>query len=227
MCCILCLSGIGKVPFVFIWLVFGDGVVNKPQASVLYCTVLEVLRFSSFNWLKTSCSKQRCKENITHGEDKEKRELYYTLGGNVNQWSYYRKQFLKKKKNNLKRKLAYDPLIPLLGIYLKKAKTWIQKVTYTPVFMCMLSPSVVSNSLWSHGLQPARLLCPWGFSRQESWSGLPCPPPGDLPNPGLEPRSPTLQVDPLQSEPPGKPSVHSSIIYNSQDIYGSNPSVHQ
>ena len=41
--------------------------------------------------------------------------------------------------------------------------------------------SVTSNSLWSHGLQPARLLCPWGFSRQEYWSGLPCPPPGDLP----------------------------------------------
>ena len=40
------------------------------------------------------------------------------------------------------------------------------------------------------GLQPARLLCPWGFSRQEHWSGMPCPPPGDLPNPGIEPRSP-------------------------------------
>ena len=35
--------------------------------------------------------------------------------------------------------------------------------------------------------------------------GLPCPPPGDLPNPGIEPRSPTLQVDSLPSEPPGKP----------------------
>ena len=52
---------------------------------------------------------------------------------------------------------------------------------------------------------PARLLCPWGFSRQEYWSGLPCPPPGDLPNPGTEPRSPALQVDSLPSEPPGKP----------------------
>ena len=30
-------------------------------------------------------------------------------------------------------------------------------------------------------------LCPWGFSRQEYWSGLPCPPPGDLPNPGIKP----------------------------------------
>ena len=42
-----------------------------------------------------------------------------------------------------------------------------------------------------------------GFSRQESWSGLPCPPPGDLPNPGIEPRSPTLQADNLSSEPQG------------------------
>ena len=43
------------------------------------------------------------------------------------------------------------------------------------------------------------------FSRQEYWSGLPCPPPGDLPNPGIEPRSLKLQVDSLLSEPPGKP----------------------
>ena len=53
--------------------------------------------------------------------------------------------------------------------------------------------SVTSGSLWAHGLQPARLLCPWGFSRQEYWSGLPCASPGDLPTPGIEPRSPKLQ----------------------------------
>ena len=44
-----------------------------------------------------------------------------------------------------------------------------------------------------------------GFSRQEHWSGLPCPPPGDLPNLWIESRSPTLQVDFLPSESPGKP----------------------
>ena len=44
-----------------------------------------------------------------------------------------------------------------------------------------------------------------GFSRQEYWSGLPFPPPGDLPNPGIEPRSPTLQEDSLPAEPQGKP----------------------
>ena len=44
-----------------------------------------------------------------------------------------------------------------------------------------------------------------GFSRQECWSGLPFPSPGDLPNPGTEPGSPALQTDALPSEPPGKP----------------------
>ena len=44
-----------------------------------------------------------------------------------------------------------------------------------------------------------------GDSRQEHWSGLPFPPPGDLPNPGIEPRSSALQADSLLSEPPGKP----------------------
>ena len=51
---------------------------------------------------------------------------------------------------------------------------------------------------------------PWtmqsmGFSRPEYWSGLPFPSPGDLPNPGMEPRSPTLQADSLPAEPQGKP----------------------
>ena len=43
-----------------------------------------------------------------------------------------------------------------------------------------------------------------GFSRQEYWSGLPRPPPGDLSNLGLKPRPPTLQADFLPSEPPGE-----------------------
>ena len=44
-----------------------------------------------------------------------------------------------------------------------------------------------------------------GFSRQEYWSGLPFPSPGDFPDPGIEPGSPALQADSLLSEPPGKP----------------------
>ena len=43
-----------------------------------------------------------------------------------------------------------------------------------------------------------------GFSRQECWSGLPFPSPGDLPDPGIEPGFPALQADALRSEPPGK-----------------------
>ena len=43
-----------------------------------------------------------------------------------------------------------------------------------------------------------------GFSREECWSGLPFPSPGVLPDPGIEPRSPTFQADALTSEPPGK-----------------------
>ena len=59
-----------------------------------------------------------------------------------------------------------------------------------------------------------RFVTPWtvaykaapstGFSRQEYWSGLPFPSAGDLPNPGIKPRSPTLKADTLTSEPPGK-----------------------
>ena len=47
-----------------------------------------------------------------------------------------------------------------------------------------------------------------GFSRQEYWSGLPFPSPGDLSDPGIEPRSAALQADALPSEPPGKPSEY-------------------
>ena len=50
-----------------------------------------------------------------------------------------------------------------------------------------------------------------GFSRQEYWSGLPFPSPGDLPNPGIEPRSPTLQADALTSATLGKPLVISHV----------------
>ena len=49
-----------------------------------------------------------------------------------------------------------------------------------------------------------------GFSRQEYRNGLPFPSPGDLPNPGIEPRSPALQSDTLPSEPPGKPFTYLS-----------------
>ena len=57
---------------------------------------------------------------------------------------------------------------------------------------------------------------PMEFSRQEYWSGLPFPSPGDLPNPGIKPGSLALQADALPSEPPGKPIcmyIHKHYIF--------------
>ena len=50
------------------------------------------------------------------------------------------------------------------------------------------------------------------FSRPEYWSGQPFPSPGDLPNPGIKPRSPALQADSLPAEPPGKPVFTVAIV---------------
>ena len=61
-----------------------------------------------------------------------------------------------------------------------------------------------------------------GFSRQEYWSGLPFPSPGDLPDPVIEPGSPKLQADALPSEPPGKPKDHKvSITWHLLECYES------
>ena len=51
------------------------------------------------------------------------------------------------------------------------------------------------------------------FPRQEYWNGFPFPSPGNLPDPGIKPGSPTLQVDSLPSEPPGKPMLFLHILY--------------
>ena len=69
---------------------------------------------------------------------------------------------------------------------------------------CVLSHSVMFNSAtpWTVACQAPLSM---RFSRQEDWGGLPCPPPGDLPNPGIKPRSLTVPADYLPSEPPGKP----------------------
>ena len=67
---------------------------------------------------------------------------------------------------------------------------------------CMFSHVQLFATPWS--VAPG-LLHLWEFSREEYWSGLPCPARGDLPNPEIEPRSPTMQEDSLLSEPTAKP----------------------
>ena len=71
-----------------------------------------------------------------------------------------------------------------------------------------VSRSVVSHSLWPHGLYPLAM----GFSRQECWSGEPFPSPGDLTSPEIKTRSPTLQADSLPLSHQGSPvSGHYSM----------------
>ena len=68
-----------------------------------------------------------------------------------------------------------------------------------------VSHPVVSNSSQPCGLIAHQAPPYMEFPRQKYWSGLPCPSPGNLPDPGIEPRSASLQADSLPSRPPGKP----------------------
>ena len=78
----------------------------------------------------------------------------------------------------------------------------------------VLSLSVVSTYLWPRRLQPTRVLCPWGFFRQECWSGFSCPPPGDLPYPGIEPQVSRTEGRSLPSEPPWKPRKSLECLFS-------------
>ena len=77
--------------------------------------------------------------------------------------------------------------------------------------LCVLSYFCHSDSAipWTVSVQAPLSM---GFSRQEYWSGLPHTPPRHLPNPGIELRSPAMQVDFLPSEPPGKPHLMLSTL---------------
>ena len=91
----------------------------------------------------------------------------------------------------LKIELPYDPAIPLLGIYPdKESESEVAQSCLTVCNPMDYSPPCSST----HGILQARILEWVAFSS-----------PGNLPNPGIEPRSPALQADALTSEPPGKP----------------------
>ena len=78
---------------------------------------------------------------------------------------------------------------------------WISFVLRCVLCALLLSRVQLFVTPWTVACQSPLSM---GFSRQEDWNGLPCPPPEDLPNTGTEPRSPTLRADPLLSELPGK-----------------------
>ena len=79
------------------------------------------------------------------------------------------------------------------------------------VFYSPSSLTSINNQIYSLGESESEVpqLClteappSMGFSRRAYWSGVPFPSPGDLPNPGIKPRSPAFQADALTSEPPG------------------------
>ena len=89
-----------------------------------------------------------------------------------------------------------------------------------------VSHSVVSNS-WTTPWTVARQALPsLGFSRQEYWSGLPFPPPGDLPDPGIEPGSPALQADSLPSVLEYISSIHLCTIFKKRNASSSGGGEH-
>ena len=75
--------------------------------------------------------------------------------------------------------------------------------------VCVLSSDRLFATPWAVARQAPLSM---GFPRQEHWSGLPFPSPGDLPNPGIEPGSPALQADSLPAELAGKPQGLSIFV---------------
>ena len=84
-------------------------------------------------------------------------------------------------------------------VCLVKAMVFLVVVIYGCELVKSLSRVQLFTTLWTVAYQAPPSM---GFSRQEYWSGLPFPSPGDLPNPGIESRSPPLEAEALTSEPP-------------------------
>ena len=94
---------------------------------------------------------------------------------------------------------AFGSIFKLSGSHM-----WIITNTHMLQFVCILGAQSCQSlcNPWTVAHQPPLSL---EISRQEYWSGLPLPSPGDLPHPGIEPGSPALLADSLPSEPPRKP----------------------
>ena len=118
-----------------------------------------------------------------------------------------------------------DYEIELLKV-LRKISKWIKSTQNNEYIYIYESDNVIhwvvsdSATPWSVAQQAPLSV---EFSRQEYWSGELFPSPGDLPNPGIKPRSPALQADSSLSEPPGKPlytyTYHVFSIHSSTDRY--------
>ena len=79
---------------------------------------------------------------------------------------------------------------------------FLMLVCITSLYILGLKVKVAQSCLF---FETPWTMKPVEFSRQEHWNGQPFPSPGNLPNPGIKPRSPKVQADSLSAEPPGKP----------------------
>ena len=118
--------------------------------------------------------------------------------------------------NIFSRKMSVQVLCPLLhknnNLKIFYWMAWCFCIMWRLCCAELLSSVKLFATLWTVARQAPLSM---GFSRQEYWSGLPCPPPGDLPKSGIETRSTILQADSLPSEAPRKPKslwIFSSIL---------------
>ena len=109
---------------------------------------------------------------------------------------------------------TWTPLKLVLGqeVFTEISKFLRRNLEKSVRFNDMLTGSVVSVSLLTPWTVACQARLSMGFSRQEYWRGLSFPSPGDLPYPGIKPRSPALQADALTSEPPRKPFAEISDL---------------
>ena len=94
-----------------------------------------------------------------------------------------------------------------MSVYYRAFHTIIQKVKERKVKLLSRVRLFVNPWTVAHQAPPYK-----EFSRQEYWSGLPFPSPGDLPYPRIEPRSSALQADALPSEAPGSPTIIQKLL---------------
>ena len=129
-------------------------------------------------------------QTINVAEGVEKREPSYTVGGYVNWHSHCGEQCADSLKSSSKAAMCAC----VLSYF-----SWVRLLTTLFTLACQATLSRI-------------------FSRQEYWSGVPCPPPGDLPNPGIEPSSLTSSAltggYSLPLAPPWKPTVYKDSLFS-------------
>ena len=170
------------------------------------------------------------RDEITYaGEDAEKKEHFCTVNENVNWYSHYGKQYGRWSKIwKCKYHMIQNSHSGILRLSEENRNTNSKRYIHI-LFIATLSTTAKICVVWCLVTQSCPTLCNpkgcslpvssvHGFSRQEYWSGLLCPPTGDPLNPGIEPRSPKLQADSLLPEPEDQDYWNGSPIPSPGDL---------